>query len=381
MNRNKYADRKNLPSIVKEDEIDLVALSLHIWEGRKFIAKVCSVFIVMGLLIALGSPVKYQSGVKLIPESNKGLNLGALGGLAAQFGFGASAINVESGSIPTDYYPEIIKSVPYLTMLMREPFEVKGIGSISLYDYYHEHLRKSFLGVVVKYTLGLPGVIKQAISEEEEIFVAHKDSSLQVFSMTEKEREVLEWLQENLTLSIGKEIGMISITAEMPTAELAAQVASHAAKLLSDYAIGYKTEKVKEDLVFIEERYKEAEQRFGQSQRALARFRDSNHGNLTALARTEEQRLQSNYDLAFSLYNSLASQYEQARIKLQEETPVVKIIEPAVVPDEKSAPKRKMIIVVSIFLGCFAGIGLLFGKMVWGNFTEQFRTYENKEEE
>lgn len=169
---------------------------------------------------------------------------------------------------------------------------------------------------------------------------------------------------------------MISITTEMPTAELAAQVASHAAKLLSDYAVSYKTEKVKEDLRFIEERYKEAEERFGQSQRALARFRDSNHGNLTSLARTEEQRLQSDYDLAFGLYNSLASQYEQARIKLQEETPVVKIIEPAIVPDEKSSPKRKMIMVVSVFLGCFVGIGLLFGKKIWGNFREQFRSYE-----
>ena len=103
---------KNLPPIVKEDEIDLVALSIHIWEGRMYIAKVCAVFIVLGLFLAIASPVKYQAGVKLIPESSKGFNLGALGGLAAQFGFGgASALNTESGTIPTDYYPEIIKSV------------------------------------------------------------------------------------------------------------------------------------------------------------------------------------------------------------------------------------------------------------------------------
>lgn len=379
---NKDTGKNNLPPIVKEDEIDLVALSIHIWEGRMYIAKVCAVFIVLGLFLAVASPVKYQAGVKLIPESSKGFNLGALdlgalGGLAAQFGFGgASALNTESGTIPTDYYPEIIKSVPYLTRLMREPFEVNGIGQVTLYEYYHDYMGKSLIGAVAKYTVGLPGVIKKAFAGDEEVLVLQGDSGVTVLSMTKKEREVLEWLQENLTLSISKEIGMISITTEMPTAELAAQVASHAAKLLSDYAVSYKTEKVKEDLRFIEERYKEAEERFGQSQRALARFRDSNHGNLTSLARTEEQRLQSDYDLAFGLYNSLASQYEQARIKLQEETPVVKIIEPAIVPDEKSSPKRMMIMVVSVFLGCFVGIGLLFGKKIWGNFREQFRSYE-----
>ena len=72
---NKDTGKNNLPPIVKEDEIDLVALSIHIWEGRMYIAKVCAVFIVLGLFLAIASPVKYQAGVKLIPESSKGLIL------------------------------------------------------------------------------------------------------------------------------------------------------------------------------------------------------------------------------------------------------------------------------------------------------------------
>ena len=34
------ADNKSLPPIVKDDEIDLVALFLNMWEGRKLILKV-----------------------------------------------------------------------------------------------------------------------------------------------------------------------------------------------------------------------------------------------------------------------------------------------------------------------------------------------------
>jgi LPS O-antigen subunit length determinant protein (WzzB/FepE family) len=40
------------------------------------------------------------------------------------------------------------------------------------------------------------------------------------------------------------------------------------------------------------------------------------------------------------------------------------------VPIVKSAPKRSLIMVVSIFLGGFIGIGLVFGGMVWRKLKE-----------
>ena len=369
------ADNKSLPPIVKDDEIDLVALFLNIWEGRKLILKVTAAVLALGLLIALTSPVRYSAGVKMIPESNKSMNLGSLGGLAAQFGLSAASLSTEGGAIPPDYYPEIVQSVPYLKLLMYQPFNFGGEDSISLYDYYHQEMNASLLGSIKKYTIGLPWQIKKWIVGKPDDEGVSRVEGNSVLRLSEEEREVLEWLQESLSLSISKEIGMISLQVEMPGAEMAAEVASYAARLLSDYAVSYKTDKAREDLRFVEERFKEVEARFEKSRKALARFRDSSHGNLTALAQSEEESLQSEYDLAFSLYTSLATQYEQARIKLQEETPVVSIIEPAVVPDEKSAPRRSMIMIVSLFLGLFAGIGLLFGLRLWGDFKEKVSSY------
>jgi uncharacterized protein involved in exopolysaccharide biosynthesis len=205
--------------------------------------------------------------------------------------------------------------------------------------------------------------------------VLSADGNSKVVRLSEEERETLEWLKESITFEMGKQTGMITVTVEMPTANLSAEVANRVSELLSDYVISYKTDKVREDLEFVEERYTEASQRFEAAQEALARHRDGSHGQLTALAQTYEQRLQSEYDLAFNVYNTLARQLEQSKLKLQEETPVVKIIEPAVVPDEKSAPKKKMIMIVSIFLGGFLGLGLMFGRMIWGNMKEQFASY------
>jgi uncharacterized protein involved in exopolysaccharide biosynthesis len=116
-------------------------------------------------------------------------------------------------------------------------------------------------------------------------------------------------------------------------------------------------QKVQADLDFIEERYVELKTDFEDKQEVLAAFQDSHRNLSSALARTQESRLQNEYTLAFSIYSELARQREQARIKVKEDTPVFTIVEPVTVPIEKAAPKRVMIMVMSLFLGIFAGAG------------------------
>ena len=191
------ADNKSLPPIVKDDEIDLVALFLNMWEGRKLILKVTAAVLALGLLIALTSPVRYSAGVKMIPESNKSMNLGSLGGLAAQFGLSAASLSTEGGAIPPDYYPEIVQSVPYLKLLMYQPFNFGGEDSISLYDYYHQEMNASLLGSIKKYTIGLPWQIKKWIVGKPDVAGVSRVEGNSVLRLSEEEREVLEWLQES----------------------------------------------------------------------------------------------------------------------------------------------------------------------------------------
>ncbi|WP_258861653.1 GNVR domain-containing protein [Marinilabilia salmonicolor] len=74
--------------------------------------------------------------------------------------------------------------------------------------------------------------------------------------------------------------------------------------------------------------------------------------------------------MASQVYQSLAEQKEQAEIAVKKDTPAFSIIEPVKVPIEKSAPKRSMILVVSLFLGGFIGIGFIFAGMVWRKMKE-----------
>jgi len=84
--------------------------------------------------------------------------------------------------------------------------------------------------------------------------------------------------------------------------------------------------------------------------------------------KTEEERLHAEYSLSLNLFNTLSQQYEQAKIKVQEKTPVFKVIDPAKAPLQKSKPKRSLILVAMIFLGGFIGLGIIFGKLIYKNY-------------
>ena len=66
--------------------------------------------------------------------------------------------------------------------------------------------------------------------------------------------------------------------------------------------------------------------------------------------------------LTFNVYNSLAQKYEQDKLKVQEQTPVYAIIDPATVPLKAISPNKVIIIMAFLFMALVATIGYLFIK-------------------
>lgn len=81
--------------------------------------------------------------------------------------------------------------------------------------------------------------------------------------------------------------------------------------------------------------------------------------------RTEQERLQNEMSLAYSLYNQTAQQLQLARAKVQESTPVYAVVQPATVPLKPSKPSKIMILVGCVFLaGAAAAAWTLFGEEI-----------------
>lgn len=66
-----------------------------------------------------------------------------------------------------------------------------------------------------------------------------------------------------------------------------------------------------------------------------------------------------------TVYELLTEQYERAKIEEAKETPVVKVLDVAVVPERKSKPPRLLIMLLGTAMALIAGSGWVLGKAVW----------------
>ena len=372
------AEAKN-NKVSNSDEIDLIEVIRYIWNGRWLILKVAGAFVALGLIIALTTTEQYESSARLLPEARE--TEGGASRLMQQFGVG-DMLPAGGGAdaIRPDLYPDVLKSTPFFLDLMEKDIEIEtggGYEEMTLFTYLDEHMTSfSLIGVVSKYTIKLPWTVLSWIrgsDPEEEIREREIREHEGVSRLTKSQHEVIKSLDGRISASIDDRSGVISVSTEFPDPYVSAQVADYAVEYLTEYITEYRTEKAQQDLEFVKERYEEKKEEYHEAQLKLARFRDENRNIISAVVRTEEERLQNQHNMAYNIYNNMAQQLEQNRIKVQEKTPVIKELEPVHVPMERSKPRRSLIMVISLFLGGFVGVGAVFGKVIWGNIREQLR--------
>nr|MCS5551288.1 Wzz/FepE/Etk N-terminal domain-containing protein [Gammaproteobacteria bacterium] len=158
--KNEHHIERN-PSHYEEDEIDLIALAKTLWEGRKTIIRVTLTFMVLGLFMALSTPVQYTSSivVKPILSNSKSSVGGSLGGLAAMAGISLPSSTSSSELHPT-LYPQIVGSYSFQKALMQTKLHISDVDEpMSYEDYFLQHKQPSFLQNIKTYTLGLPSLI------------------------------------------------------------------------------------------------------------------------------------------------------------------------------------------------------------------------------
>jgi uncharacterized protein involved in exopolysaccharide biosynthesis len=329
-------------------------------------------FACIGLAIALLTPKEYTASTTMVPQiSDSKSKLGGLSSLAAMAGFNLNDMTGSSAQLSPMVYPQIVKSVPFQLELMNTPFHFPGQEqAISIFTYFTEIKKPGVLELAKKYTLGLPFVIRKAIKGD-----AAPSTNAQItndlISLTEDQEDIRKMLDETILLDVDDKDGFLTLSASTVDANLAAQITQKALRMLQRYITTYKIEKASAQLKFIEERYNDNKAEFEVAQAALANFRDKNKNISSARAQTQEERLQSDYQLAFDVYSGLAQQLEQARIQVKEDTPIFSIIKPVSVP-LKDNGSGLMTLVIWTFLGGIIAIGWIFWKEFLGNIKEQW---------
>lgn len=377
-----------------EDQIHLSDLFIAIWDAKKTIAVITACFVVYGVLLSLSASEEYTSSATMMPNVEQRTQLpsalqqfsGLLGGGALQQGGSGSEINMM-------LYQDIVFSTPAMYNIIYEEIYVPNLDeNVTVIEYMMEHQTSSALakvtGTFLKYTVHLPVTILSGLQDlvswvfsgktmDEQEF---EEARQQILSETDELRgsddtkvrlTLDEWgfmmvMEDRINTDHITDTGLFSIEVRMPDPEVSAQVTESIIEYLTEYIIEYRTERLVRNLRFIEERYEEIEEEFLEAQNALAEFRDRNINIATARARSEEQRLESEYQLKFDLFTGIAQQKEDAKFQLMQETPVFKVLEPVSVPTTRSSPQRALMVILYAGLGFVVSLIYLYGKnRIW----------------
>lgn len=353
------SEQNNIKAKGLVKEIDILVLLSLLWKGRKIIFWGALAGFVIGLIVAFTTPKQYKVVTTMLPQSEEGVSMGGLSSLAAIAGFDID-LSDNGSEISPVIFPQIMESETFLLNLMHSKYTFKKLKEpTSIFDYYTKYTDNGIIASIRKYTIGLPGTIKQAFTTKKPAAKAVDDG---LTHMSEDEYNLANMLKSCLTLSINKKEGYLTLTSIFEEELLTAQVAKRAQQLLQETITAYKTKRANEQLIFFEKRYNEKKVEYQQAQGKLAGYKDRNLFVTSAIGGSQETRLQNEYNLSYSVFTELAKQYENAKIKMKRVTPVYIILKPIVVPNEPFAPRKSVILFVTIFLGLAIGSGFVIAK-------------------
>lgn len=305
--------------------------------------------LIIGGLYAFSKPNMYTAQVTVMPEvqSKSASSLGNLGSLAGLAGISLDNLGGQDAIRP-DLYPNILQSVPFALDLLKQPVYSPALKArMTLQEFMNRTGETNFLRRIVRIFAGGSGNI-----QEESLDPRNFSQAIQV---TKEQDELIKSIQESASAIHDKKTGIITITATEPDPVVAATVARLSLEYLTNYITTYRTEKARKQVAFLMQQVREAKNKYQTAEYALSNYRDRNRSLYLNTAKIDEQRLQADYLLAQSVYNELSKQLEQAKIKVQEETPVFKTLEPPTVPLRKSGPKRTLILLGFAVAGAFLG--------------------------
>ncbi len=347
--------------ISSEKEIDLIDLGKKLWVKRKFILKVALVSLVVGIIVAFSIPKEYTTTVILSPEAGSTGTAGSVGALAAMAGFNLGGAAASDGQMSPDLYPNIAESTPFILGLFN--VEVKDAHSeidTTLYFYIKDELKSPWWYKI----MGLPGSVIGLFSSHS---VSTSSNVINPYALTPEQTSIFGALKSRINITVDKKTGVISLVSTMQSPEISAGIADTLTSYLQSYIINYRTQKARKDLSFTEKLYTEAKKDYLEAQQKYARYLDENQNVILASYRVNQEKLQNEVALTYSVYNQMAQQLQLAKVKVQDTTPVYTIIQPAVVPLIPAKPNKKLIVIGFVFLAIMGSCGWIIGKEFFKN--------------
>lgn len=295
--------------------------------------------VIIGLIVAFSIPKSYTTKVKLIPETPpNGVLSGNLNSLTSLMGLNVNGMS--SDAIFPEIYPEVIRSTTFLLDIAKIRVETADKSlSTSYYDYIANYQKSPWWNFLFR------------------LFDSNKDTTnvnnLNTFKLDKNQAGVMDAINGSINCSENKDDGIITICVTTQDPLISAVMADSVMVRLQDYITEYRTNKARNDFDNIEKMYKEAKANYEKARRKYSSFADRNQDLIMQSYRSSQDELENEMQLQYNIYTQVSTQLQLAKAKIIEKTPVYAVLQPATIPYRHSAPKKSLIILAFIAVGCF----------------------------
>ena len=363
-------------------EVSLIEVLTQLAYRKWLIAKITGIAVLAGAILSLVLPVRYTATTKIMPpqqtQSTASMLMmnqlaGAGGGsLAALAGGGLGLKN------PNDIYIGLLTSRPIADALIQKFTLATEYRAKDMTE-----ARKKLTSYTVV-TSEKNGFISVSVTDKDKKRVAEMANtytdqlriltkSLAVTEASQRRLFYEEQLKQTREALVAAELAFEQVQQQKGLVQLDAQAkamieslsvlrAQVAAKQVEVQALrSYSTEQNPEVQL--------AEKELSSLQAEESRLEQNNHspgiaglglGNVPA-AGLEYLRAAHELQYQQALFDMMMKQYDAAKLDESKDAAIIQVVEPAIAPDRKSSPHRAIILVLSLFLGFFAGcIAALF---------------------
>lgn len=346
----------------ENSKIDIIAMVKKLLANWKKLLVWVAVAAVLGVVVAISIPRKYAVSSKLAPEivQKSGSSMSSLAALA---GVNLNNMTVTDAMYP-DLYPDIVYSVPFIVDLFSMPVTVydgKEICQTDLSDYALHYTKSPWWSKVISSPIRLLGWFRSLVTKKTDSEADRTE--IDCYHLTMEQGKAFKAISHCIEITVDKKSYVITVNTETQDPKVSADLCQLVIDNLKKYVVNYRTEKSRHDLAYYQQLYDQAQKEYYDAQQKYARYVDANQGVVFQRVLIERERLQNEANLKYQVYNSIAQQVNNAKAKVQMETPVCAVLQPPTIPLKASGTSRSKMLVAFMFLGfCMGSVWYLWGQ-------------------
>lgn len=329
----------------KKKSIDFGKIYRDLLKHKRLYYIVLPIAFALSAIYMLSIPNFYTCTVKLSPElSNRSASSSSLASLASRFGVKlGSGMGSSSEALFPTLYPELMSSVDFKADI----FKVKVRPENSEQDYtYYEY--KKDIEKKPWWKNSLKSLLALLKSNDS------KADTIDPRKLTKEQNAMALAIEKNIICDVDKKTMVISLSVKDTDPVVCTTMADSTMTLLQKYITDYRTSKARVDLEYNKKILAEAKAKYEKASRAYASFSDANLHSFQERILQRKSELETEMMLQRTVYQQVVAQYQEAEMKLQEDTPAFAVIQASTIPVKKTGPKRSVGCLFVVFFAFLA---------------------------